>query len=316
MARIPDAIIPPQRALPAVLSTLGRAGTFADARRGHTGVMSGQQRKQTSPEAYIIASCGTVARRKDLLAAEFTAWELKQAELQGRIKTVAPGHFGLPHADPLDVYLAKYQGRRTCLSKAKKLGLWVIKEPERAHVAVAHGRPVPGCVVHRVSGGQSLMDILRQCVKCGTEVEALAVLESAVVLGKYTIPRLRKAFSGRKDAAARAVIDLIDPQSQSIAETVGRYHMRKAGYNVQGQYFVKGVGHLDLLVEGILGVETDGETYHNTPDGWEEDLRRDNLLVVRGLWCLRIPAQVVLQRPDIMMLWVRQALDRIQGAQE
>ncbi|PYI68378.1 hypothetical protein CVV68_06075 [Arthrobacter livingstonensis] len=277
--------------------------------------MSSQDPKKKSPEEYIKATFATVARRKDLVAAGCTDWELRQAELQGRIKTVAPGHFGLPHADPLDVFLAQHQGRRTCLNKAKKIGLWVIREPEQTHVAVAHGRPVPGCVVHRVRGGQTLMDILRQCVKCGTEVEALAVLESAVVLGKCTIPELRKEFSGREDTAARAIIDMMDPQSQSIAETVGRYYMRKAGYNVQGQFHVKDVGHLDLLVEGILGVETDGETYHNTPEGWEEDLRRDNLLVVKGRWCLRIPAYIVLHRPDIMMNWISQALDRIQGAQ-
>lgn len=28
-----------------------------------------------------------------------------------------------------------------------------------------------------------------------------------------------------------------------------------AGYNVQAQAAIKGVGHLDLLVDGILGVE-------------------------------------------------------------
>lgn len=189
--------------------------------------------------------------------------------------------------------------------------LWVIKDPKIPHVATASGRPVQGFVVHRVSGVPTLMDVLRQCVACGTEVEALTVLESAVVDKHCTIPELRAEFSGRSDARARAIIELIDPQSMSILETVARYYLRKAGYNVQGQYFQRNVGHLDLLVEGLLGIETDGKKFHDNYNGWENDLQRDNFLVVNGLWHLRIPASVVLHRPDLMLEWVRLALARI-----
>lgn len=258
-----------------------------------------------------VAWFGKVARRKDLLVRGCTAWSLKQAVSAGIISQVGRGYYALPDADPLDIHLALYQARRTCFTKAEQLGLWVIKPPLFPHVAAAHGRPISGCVVHKVSGPQTLMDILRQCVKCGSEVDGLAALESAVVLKECTIPDLRAEFTRREDSGARAIIDMIDPQAMSIAETVARYYLRKAGLNVQGQFYVKGVGHLDLLVEGLLGVETDGETYHNTESGWAEDLRRDNLLVIKGLWCLRIPAKVVLGNPDVMLAWVREALATI-----
>ena len=200
------------------------------------------------------------------------------------------------------------------MSKAEQLGLWVIKTPSKPHVAVAHGRAVPGCVVHRVSGEQTLMDILRQCIQCGTELEALTVVESAVVLEHCTIPELRAEFSGRNDAQARTVIALIDPQSMSIVETIARYYLRKEGYNVQSQYYQKDVGHLDLCIDGILGLETDGAKYHNTPDGWSADLIRDNMLVIKGMWHLRIPARVVFERPDLMLEWVRKAFVRINAS--
>ncbi|PYI66597.1 hypothetical protein CVV68_13620 [Arthrobacter livingstonensis] len=261
-----------------------------------------------------IKAFGTVARRNELLARGCTAWELKQAVAAGTVQAVARGYFALPEADPLDVQFAQHQARRTCFTKAEELGLWVIRPMQQPHVAVAHGRPVPGCVVHRVKGGQTLTNIMRQCVRCGTQVEALTVLESAVVLKKCTIGQLRKAFSGRGDTAGRAIVEMIDPQSQSIVEPVARYYLKQAGYNVQGQAAVRGVGHLDLLVEGILGVETDGEQYHNTPRGWAEDLRRDNLLVIEGIWKLRIPAAVVLYHPELMLRWVRQALERIESS--
>ncbi len=258
-----------------------------------------------------IAWYGRVARRKDLLARGCSVRSIGQAEQSGRVLRIARGYYALPNADPLDVHLATYQARRTCFTKAKQLGLWIIKAPALHHVAAAHGRPIPGCVVHKVSGQQTLLDILRQCVGCGSEVEALVVLESAVVLKECTIIQLRAEFIRREDTRARAIIDMIDPQSMSIAETVARYHLRKAGFNVQGQFYVKNVGHIDLLVEGLLCVETDGERYHNTEKGWAADLQRDNLLVLQGRWCLRIPAQVVLSRPDIMVGWVRQALAMI-----
>lgn len=270
---------------------------------------------KTRPVEAYIALFGKVARRKDLLAGGYTAWNVKQAVSSGRIRCVSRGYYALPDASPLDLHFARHQARRTCFTKAEELGLWIIKPPPQPHVAAAHGRPVPGCLVHRVSGGQTLLDVLRQCVKCGAEVEALAVLESAVVLRQCTIQDLREAFSGREDTAGRAIIDMIDPQSQSIAETVGRYHIRKAGFNVQAQFYIKDVGHLDLLVEGVLGVETDGKRFHDTPEGWEEDLRRDNLLVIKGKWCLRIPAKVVLYHPELMTRWVRQALEMINHAQ-
>ncbi|ALE06415.1 hypothetical protein AL755_14655 [Arthrobacter sp. ERGS1:01] len=261
-----------------------------------------------------IAAGGKVGRQKDLLACGHSEWSLRQAVKAGMIMRIAPGYYALPDADPLDLHLARHQARKTCFSKAAELGLWILNPVPQPHVAAAHGRPVPGCKVHRVKGGQTLMDILRQCVGCGSELEALAVLESAVVLKQCTVHELRTAFSRRGDGAARAVIAMIDPQSQSIVETAARYLLKKVGYNVQGQASVWGVGHLDLLVEGILGVELDGEKYHNTPEGWAEDLRRDNLLVINGVWKLRIPAAVVLYNPDLMLLWVERALDRIETA--
>jgi hypothetical protein len=280
-------------------------------RPGRPGTLEGMSTYDTRPVEDAVAAFGTVARRKDLLARGYTAWMLKQAVDAGTIMCVARGYFALRNADSLDVNLAKHQARKTCFTKAEELGLWILRPMPMPHVAVAHGRPVPGCVIHRVKGGQTLMDILRQCVRCGTQVEALAVLESAVVLKKCTILQLRQAFAGRAGAAGRVIVAMIDPQSQSIVETVARYTLKMAGYNVQGQAAVRGVGHLDLLVEGILGLETDGEKYHNTPQGWAEDLRRDNLLVIEGVWKLRIPASVVLYNPDLMLLWVKLALERI-----
>lgn len=260
----------------------------------------------------IAARCG-VSRRKDLVAAGFTRWDLEQAQVMELISKVAPGYYALPDAAPVDVMLAQHQARRTCLSKVADMGLWLLEEPQQLHVAAAHGNKIPGCVVHRAKGGQTLMDILRQVVQCGSELEALVVLESAVVKSKCTVARLRREFVRRQDTAGRAILAMIDPQSMSIAETCGRYHLKRVGYNVQGQAHIRKAGHLDLLVDGVLGIETDGEKYHNDARQWKEDLRKDSMYVLEGIWRLRIPAAVMMYQPELVLGWVKQALAMIES---
>ena len=259
----------------------------------------------------VIAAMGGVARRQKVVAEGFTSWDLQQAQAQELIRKVAPGFYALPDAAPVDVMLAQHQARRTCLSKVADMGLWLLAEPKQLHVAAAHGNRIPGCVVHRVSGGQTLMDVLRQCVHCGSELEALIILESAVVKNKCGIGRLRREFSRRQDTKGRHIVAMVDPQSMSIAETCGRYHLKKMGYNVQGQAHIRNAGHLDLLVDGVLGIETDGQKYHNDPLQWKEDLRRDTMYVLNGMWRLRIPAAVMMYQPELMLGWVKQALAMI-----
>lgn len=262
----------------------------------------------------VLASLGRTGRRKILLARGLTDWQLKQALAAGTVSQIARGVYALPDATALDVHLAENQASLDCYSRAEALGLWVLHPPAIPHVATAHGRAVIGCVVHRVKGRLTFWDFLRHCVQCGSDIEALCVVESAVVLKKCTISQLRRVFTRNKDGRMRRIIDLIDPQSMSIAETCGRYHLRQAGFNVQGQAAIAGMGHLDALVDGVLGLEIDGEKYHNDPQAWSEDLRRGNVLTVKGIPTLHIKASTAMYFPDVMLDWVRQALATIAAA--
>lgn len=264
-------------------------------------------------EAVIAAMGSTTARRPDLIKRGLTDWDLQRALAEGRIRRLARSVYALPDATAFDVLLASNQAQLDCFTRAEKMGLWVLNKPRIPHVAVIHGRPVPGCKVHRIKGKITLWDVLRHCVQCGTEVEALCVVESAVVLKKCTMSQLRRVFSKRRDAPMRRILDKIDPQSQSIAETCGRYYLREAGFNVQGQASIRGMGHLDLLVEGILGIETDGEKYHNTAAGWAEDLRRLNVLTIQDVATLHIKASDAMYHPEVMVELVRNALRTLEN---
>ena len=192
----------------------------------HTGVMSPRISAPKTSIATILAGLGNTARRKTLLARGATDWQLRQAVDSGAVTQLAPGLYALPGISAMDAHLALNQATPTCLSRAHDLGLWVLQPPGQPHVATAHGRAVPGCVVHRVQGPPTLWDVLRQCVQCGSELVALCVVESAVVQKKCTITELRRVFTRVKDARARGIIDMVDPQSMSSAETCARYHLR------------------------------------------------------------------------------------------
>ena len=75
----------------------------------------------------------------------------------------------------------------------------------------------------------------------------------------------------------------IVPQSQSLIECLARFLLRRAGFHVESQVNVPGMGHLDLMVDGRLGIETDGAGFHMDRTSFEEDRRRWNVTTRRGI---------------------------------
>lgn len=266
--------------------------------------------QKTSVEALIV-QLGTAVRRKELLDRGFSDWHIRKSLASGTVQRISHGVYAVSATDPWAGHLARHQAVPSCFSKAKDMGLWVLHEPTVPHVGTAHGRPVPGCVAHRFKGKLSFWDMLRHCTQCGSDVEVLCVLESAVVKKKCTIAQLKREFGRRKDGRIRQLIALIDPQSMSIAETCARYHLLSAGHSVQIQYHVKEMGHLDAMVDGQLGLEIDGQEYHNDAKAWAEDLRRGNVLVVKAVPTLRFRAAVAMYYPKEMITWVERALRTI-----
>ncbi|WP_199277127.1 hypothetical protein [Arthrobacter sp. CAN_A2] len=162
--------------------------------------------------------------------------------------------------------------------------------------------------MHRSEGPLTPLRICLQAMRCLPELEALCIVESAVVLGHLPLARLRDAVGGQRNAALRRVVGLVDPHSESVIETVARYHLRSAGFSTQSQVYVQGVGRLDLYVDGILGIEADGRQYHSDRREFEEDRRRWNLLTTRGIPILRVTHALLTRHPDHFLILVRAAI--------
>lgn len=263
----------------------------------------------------VLRRLGGVAASGTLLRAGVTRHALDLALRSSSLVKVARGVYALPDADPVAVHAGTYHAVPGCVTAAGKLGLWVVRSPEQPHLTARHGRPVPGCVVHRGALPASVLDVVCQCLRCLPPLEALTIAESAVKRGKVDLEELRLRFPAAREQSVRRLLSRVRPQSGSIVETMARYLLEEAGFVVETQVSIPGMGHLDLMVDSVLGIETDGYASHSSRKDYREDRRRWNITVVYGVPTLRITYEMVMGQQDEFLAMVRKAVLRYRRAQ-
>lgn len=265
----------------------------------------------------VLRRWGGVARRGDLFGDGVARAELEAALAAGILVRPRRGIYALPDADPVLVRCAATSSLLTCVSAARHHGFWVVREPEEAHILRMDGRYDSGrAVVHRQSWWPpeprshvaSRPDVLLHALRCLPELEALVMVESAAQKG-LSLDFLRQRLPGRRNAAARRVLDAVGSGADSLLETLAREHLRRAGLGVQPQVEVEGVGWMDVLVEGFVDVETDGRV-HNEPAQRAKDYRRDRAAQLRGYEVLRYTYSDIVDRPQSMVAEVCEVVAR------
>lgn len=238
-----------------------------------------------------------------------TRGALRRALREGRIERVGRG-YATPAAHPALRLAMQHGGSATCVTGAELHGLWVVHD-HRPHLLYDSGRAPRGVVAHRgrrEGWADSLRGTLEQAVRCRPEPEALVILESAVVQGRVDQATLLSWFPGNRNGPARRIIAQIDERSMSLIETLARWHLVRDGFNVEPQFPVPGVGHVDLLVEGRVAVELDGQRFHWNREAFLEDRRRGNALAQAGMPCLRFTYGDVMDDPLGMARQIRRLL--------
>ncbi|VDR33207.1 Uncharacterised protein [Arthrobacter agilis] len=258
----------------------------------------------------LLTERGGSARARDLVAAGASGSALTRACRQGDVVRVVRGVYALSERDEDALTALRVGAHLTCISAAVQRGLWVLRAPGLVHVAVDHGRPLGSDRLrrHRWEGPVSALTFCVHAVRCLPELDALCIVESAVVLGQVRLGDLRTHADRPRARALRTVVELIDPHAQSILETAARYLLVQAGFTVASQVHVPGVGRIDLFVDGVLGIEVDGRHFHSDRREFEEDRRRWNLLTARGIPILRVTRQLLLGEPGRFVLVIRAAL--------
>lgn len=261
-----------------------------------------------------LAALGGASGTSSLLRAGVSRRNLEAGVLTGSVLRVARGVYALPQADPVLIHAGRHHAVPACVTAALASGLWVVREPDRPHLAARHGRPIPGCVVHRSGLPLTHLDIVSQALRCLPPLEALTIAESAVKKGLVQLPALRERFPAAREKALLGLVAKIRPQSGSIIETMARYLLEEAGLTVELQVHLPGMGHLDLLVDGLLGIETDGFVHHSSREAYREDRRRWNITVIQGVPTLRVTFELLFREPGEFVRMVQQALARYRRA--
>ncbi|WP_336716003.1 endonuclease domain-containing protein [Arthrobacter sp. USHLN218] len=265
-----------------------------------------------------VVRLGGTARYADLMRAGHSRLRIQAAVRSGAVQLVRRGLAGVADGAPEIRTALKVNGLITCISAAKELRLWTIKDAECLHLWSDHGGLPKSVATHRSAlVGDRLpgayvpvVDAVLHALRCRPPLEALVLAESAVRRGAVSQAELVRHLPGPRNGARRAVVHRIGKDADSPLEVIARELFRAAGLRVETQVEIRGLGRVDLLIEGRLIVELDGMDFHWTRDAFRKDRRRNNEGVLSGLPTLRYVYEDVVFRPQAVLAQVVSVLRR------
>ncbi len=223
-------------------------------------------------------------------------------------------------------------GRLTGISAVAALGGWVL-DRHPLHVAVptnaarlrhqwrrdlrrADARD-DGAVVHWVgpahdrgssTGIVSLTEALELVCRIESAEQAIAAFDWVRRTGR--LDRIELAELRERLGPRRWLVDASIDDCESLPESLARTRLRAAGVHLRTQVeFTDGLEHIDLVLEGTVAVEVDGDEHHR--DRFEADRLRDLAITRVGLHAVRPSARQVFTRwPEVEAALVRALRER------
>ncbi len=245
-----------------------------------------------------LCALGHVARLRQLTEHGMSVRAIRRAVEDGTVNRPRRDTYACDHIDSALAAAARIGGALTCVSLLREAGVWA-GHGSRLHLQVPpHGsrRPDATSRFHwespvfgmetpwRVSRRQALW----QAIHCLDEENAIAALESAIhesfLPFEQVIAITRLAPRRLEDGIRRMV-----KNSGSGNETIVRLRLQRAGFRVEPQAFVPGMGHGDLLVDDCVGIDVDGRRWHGS-DRFAIDRDRDLHIEGLGRHALRLRA--------------------------
>lgn len=244
----------------------------------------------------LVRDRGGVAQVARLIADGCSRWTIQKALDRGSLSRVRRGWVATPDADPYLVAAANRGVVLTCVTQARRFGLWVIDDAEeRPHIgAPSHSSrafTAIGAVVHwsrplvpRAPG--SLVDpienVLGMMASCQPYERALATWESALrqqLVSKESLARLDLG------PVARRLLHETDVYSDSGLETFVVPRLRWLGLPLRRQIWIAG-HRVDLLIGDRLALQIDGG--HHVGAQREADIAHDAELLLLGYHVIRV----------------------------
>lgn len=246
--------------------------------------------------------------------------ELTTAVAERRLSRPRRGWLAAPGADPELIAAARHGVVLTCVTQARRRGLWVL-ERGRPHVGApshAGNVRVPAATVHWhrptiARHPDALVDpienVLVMVSLCQPHEAALAIWESALrqqlvepeVLRRMPLP-----------AAARELLEQANPWSDSGLETFVVPRLLWLRLPLRRQMWIAG-HRVDLLIGDRLVLQIDGG--HHVGVQREEDIAHDAALRLLGYHVIRVGyAQVVDRWHEVQEMIMRAVAQRLHAA--
>jgi very-short-patch-repair endonuclease len=270
--------------------------------------------------AEIVNQLGGMAQKRQLVARGATDWELTCAVRDGSVDRARQGWYTTFGPTDSRLRAVRVGGRLTGISAIEALGGWVLtKHP--LHVSVPFNaarlrsqrnrwqrlKPNPGVVVHwddptlgerGDSTRVALRDALEKVVLFEARETAIAAFDWALHAGMLDELDFEKLMLGIPKVH-RFSFELLDPKCESLPESLARSRLMAAGHQVSSQVLLESGKPIDLVVDGVVAVEVDGEEHH--ADSFESDRSKDIEITLAGYHGMRPSARMVFHRwPEVL----------------
>jgi hypothetical protein len=267
-----------------------------------------------------LAYCGGAARWERLRSLGVPAEELRRARRSEL--AVCYGTYALPGAAPALLAAVRLGGVVSHATAAELHGFALWTPDKRIHVTTPSWRPhEPGIELHRarlpsdqVDAFRPLTAPLRTLLDCGRTMsllQAVVVLDSATH-GRRVAPEALRAAAdaarGQGAAVLRQAVRFADELADAPTESVLRMLVSLLPNTVQVQVRFRGVGRVDIVLDGWLVLEADGFEHHSNRADYRNDRRRGNCLVEHGVVVLRFSYEDLQHRPWEVLAQIERVL--------
>ncbi|MDR7183713.1 very-short-patch-repair endonuclease [Microbacterium trichothecenolyticum] len=267
----------------------------------------------------ILRSLGGIARTRTLETHGISEHTRSRLVADGVLERVGRSWLAPPGTDPELCAAAEAGAVLTCITAARRLGLWQVAEL-MPHLAVPAGgrRRIARAHLHWAGPAvprhpDTLIDpienVLVLVAQCRPHEEALAIWESALRRGgvaKQALERLALPPAARRLCAEASA------WSDSGLESPVIPRLRWLRLPIRQQIWIAG-HRVDFLIGDRLVLQVDGGT-HVGPQR-EEDIRHDAELALLGYHVIRVGRGQVVNRwhevQDLIMRAVAQGLHRV-----
>lgn len=268
--------------------------------------------RSDEPVSLCVADLGGIARVASLHERGYRRAELEKALRDGTLVRIRQGWVAIPDASPQLVSAAKRGVVLTCVTAARRLGIWVHEQDPGVHVGAtpgsAGGKPQslrvhwakPLVPRHPDALVDPIENVLAIVAECTPFEQALGTWESALNKELVTLDALSNL---PLRPAARNLLAEAQPFADAGLETYLRPRLRWLRIRLVIQTWIAG-HRVDALLGDRLVLQIDGK--HHVGAQRSEDIRHDAEIRLMGYHVIRISyQQMMFEWPQVQDLIMR-----------